>query len=66
MVEVVENFATARGSCRMTCRGVPMARSSSTIEWASPLCSAAEPTLNIVAGSPRTSVAAANSRIRVS
>jgi hypothetical protein len=66
MVEVVENFATARGSCRMTCRGVPMARRSSTIECANPLCRAADPTLNIVAGSPRTSVAAVNSRMRVS
>ncbi|WP_324274748.1 hypothetical protein [Blastococcus brunescens] len=47
MVDVVLNFATARGSCRKTWRGVPIARSRMTIELARPLCSAAAPTLNI-------------------
>ena len=66
MVEVVLNFATARGSLRKTWRGVPMARSRITSEWASPLCSAAAPTRYINRGSPTTSVAASNSRMRVS
>ena len=51
---------------RITWRGVPMARRTSTSECASPECRAAAPTLNIVSGSQRTSVAASNSRIRVS
>jgi hypothetical protein len=66
IVEVVLNLATARGSPRKTCRGVPMARRRITSECASPVCSAAAPTRNINCGSPTTSVAAANSRIRVS
>ena len=66
IVEVVLNLATARGSCRKTWRGVPIARSRMTIEWASPVCRAAAPTANISRGSPTTSVAASNRRIRVS
>ncbi len=66
IVDVVLNLATARGSWRNTWRGVPMARSRMTIEWARPDWRAAAPTWNISSGSPTTSVAASNSRIRVS
>jgi hypothetical protein len=66
MVDVVLNLPTARGSCRKTWRGVPMARRRMTRELVRPLCSAAAPTLNISCGSPSSSVAAAKSRMRVS
>jgi hypothetical protein len=66
MVEVVENFSTAPGSCRMTWRGEPIARITRTTDGESPRASAVAPTSNIVRGSPSTSVAAVNSRIRVS
>ena len=66
IVDVVLNFATARGSWRKTWRGVPIARSRITIECARPVCRAAAPTRNMSRGSPTTSVAASNNRIRVS
>jgi hypothetical protein len=66
MVEVVENFSTALGSLRKTWRGEPIARSTSTRDGLRPDARAVAPTANIVRGSPSTSVAAVNSRIRVS
>ena len=66
IVDVVLNFWTARGSLPKTWRGEPIVRSSRTRECAMPDRSAEAPTSYIVRGSPSTSVAAANSRMRVS